>query len=483
MNKHMNGMMSWPTPVDHQFEKVVHGIPLMFRPIVRPKLRKAAEARCLGRNSALVNEADLFTALFDITPKQFKGECVKLVESLGVEVMKYINLKDIRDQYAQSWEQFGKAFHPGNYHITLYMTDRCNETCKHCAVHLNSRPDLPMDKWIDIVDDVETTLRKQGRHGVYIYFGGEPLVRKDLRRIIEHSGERGYFHALATNGLLFKKEYAKFCVQNRMNHVFISLDSTNTIKASMIRGVKRSGELAERAIKTALDAGLFVIVNAVIMKQNLDEMQEIKDMVERWGAVCYMRAVIKSGTAALHWDEIGLTNDEYRQFYDFKYKHAVEAVRKGYVGTLPIFDIWDWTPFMDIPLDDKEQTALEWGVGCQACRTISGIDVNGDFLPCYYPTKLKLGNLVQTPFETIMQSQLFNDIRDRKKTSGKCTGCGHRSMCGGGCGVHSECETGDFFSSVPYCWHEPKADDPSVVRIGGTEIRLDKLTAGTSSGR
>jgi radical SAM protein with 4Fe4S-binding SPASM domain len=464
--------MTWTPFMLEQYEKVLAGIPMLFRPIVRPKLRTAAESRCLKRNGNWVNDADLYTALFDITPKQFRASCVSLIRDLGVDVMKYIDIRDVRDQYARSWEQFGQAFHPGNYHITCYVTDRCNETCKHCAVHLNSRDDLPIENWMSMIDDMETTLRNQGRNGTYIYFGGEPMVRRDLKDLIRHCGERGYFHALATNGLLFKPDYAKFCVANNMSHIFISLDSTDPVKASRIRGIKRSGELAERAIKTALDHGLFVIVNAVIMKQNIDEMQEIKDLIESWGAVCYMRAVIKTGTAALYWHEVGLTDEEYRRFYEFKYRHAVEAVRKGYVGTLPIFDIWDWTPFMEVPMDEKEQTALEWGVGCQACRTISGVDVNGDFFPCYYPTKLKLGNLMTEPFESIMRKQVFQDIRDRKKTSGKCTSCGNLSMCGGGCGVHSECATGDFFASVPYCWHEPGKTDPSIVRIGSSEFHL-----------
>ncbi|MCK4816543.1 SPASM domain-containing protein, partial [bacterium] len=110
-------------------------------------------------------------------------------------------------------------------------------------------------------------------------------------------------------------------------------------------------------------------------------------------------------------------------------------------------------PFMEQPLNDKELTALEWGVGCQACRTISGIDINGDVFPCDYPSKLTIGNVLTESFEDIMNSQLFKDIRDRKRT-GKCASCHHLKLCGGGCRVHAECETGDFFASFSYCWHE-----------------------------
>ena len=445
--------MEWKPEVEELFSKIASQIPLVFRPMVKPQLRKAAEKQCIGRNESWVSRDDLITALFEITPRQFRGECITMVQNLGIDAMRYVSLKDIREMYKKSWEQFAEAFHPGNYHITLYVTDRCNEQCKHCAVELFKRPDLPIEDWIHIVDNIEFTLRDQGRRA-YIYFGGEPTVRQDLPKLIEHCGKIGAFHALATNGLLFKEDYAKFCADNGMSHVFISLDSGNPEKAAQIRGVRRAGELAKRAIDTAQRHGLFVIVNFVVMKQNIDEMEEMKALVESWGAAPYMRAVIKTGTALQFWDEVGLSEAEYRRFYDFKYKHAVEAVRKGYAGTLPIFDIWDWTPFMEEPLNDQERTAIEWGVGCQACRTISGVDVNGDFFPCYYPTKLKLGNLLTERFQDIMDSHLFREIRDRKKHSGKCTTCHHSDLCGGGCGVHAECETGDFFASVPYCWHE-----------------------------
>jgi len=446
--------MEWMTDVESLYTKIVNQVPMVFRPIVKPKLREAAEAQCRGRNESWVNEGDLIAALFEITPKQFKNDCITMVQQLGVDVVRYVDLNEIRNQYKKSWDEFGKAFHPGNYHITLYVTDRCNEQCKHCAIELFKRADLPIKDWIHIVDNLESGLRKQGRRGVYIYFGGEPTVRRDLRELIEHSGKNGYFHALATNGLLFNDEYARFCADNGMSHVFISLDSANPEKAARIRGVKRAGDLAKRAIDNAQKHGMFVIVNFVVMKQNIDEMEEMKALIESWGAAPYMRAVIKTGTAAQFWNEIGLSPAEYRRFYDFKYRHAIEAVRKGLGATLPIFDIWDWTPFMEEPQSDAERTAIEWGVGCQSCRTISGVDVNGDFFPCYYPTQLKLGNLLKQSFEDIMGTQLFRDIRDRKKNSGKCTSCHHRTLCGGGCGVHSECETGDFFASVPYCWHE-----------------------------
>ena len=105
--------------------------------------------------------------------------------------------------------------------------------------------------------------------------------------------------------------------------------------------------------------------------------------------------------------------------YDFKYKHAIETIKKGKAGTLPAYEIYDMMPFMEQPEDDKELAAIEWGVGCLACRTMMGIGIDGIIYPAGYPTKLTLGNALKDNFEDILNSQLYKDIRDRKKIKGK----------------------------------------------------------------
>ncbi|HOV26936.1 MAG TPA: radical SAM protein [Pseudobacteroides sp.] len=446
--------MEWVLEVRHLFEKFSDKIPDAFRPVVKPMLFETAQKKCIERNANYVNEADLITALFDITPEPFKAEAVNTLRELGVSVEKYIELKEIRDQHKIDWSGIGKAFHPGNYNFNLYITDRCNQNCLHCAADSRvHRPELSTEQWISIIENLESNLKRQGRRGVYIWFGGEPTIRSDIRELIKYCGDKDYYQAIATNGILFDEEFAKFCADNKMSHVFVSLDSVNPEKADRIRGVKGALEIAKRAIHNALSNGLFVVATTTVMKHNIDELEEIKSYVEELGATPYIRAVIKQRNAAQNWDEIGLTVEDYKKFYDFRYKYTMEDIRNGKMGITPMCMTFDMVPFMEHPSNDKELTSIEWGVGCQACRSISGIDINGDFFPCDYPSSLILGNILRDGLDDIMNSQLFKDIRDRKRV-GKCATCHHIDLCGGGCRVHAECETGDFFESFSYCWHE-----------------------------
>jgi Fe-coproporphyrin III synthase len=446
--------MEWEKGIFELYSQIINQVPEEFRAIVKVLLHDTAEKKCLNRNAAYVNEADLITALLEITPEPFQAESIKNLTAMGIDVQRYLQLREIRNRHKLNWEKVDKPWHPGNYWFTMYLTDRCNQRCLHCAADSkHHRPELTTRQWFQITDNLETSLRSQDRRGVYIWFGGEAACREDIHNIIKYCGDKGYFHSISTNGIRFDEKLARYCAQNGMSHVFISLDSTDPKKAERIRGVPGAYDYSEAAIKRAVDNGLLAVVTATVMKLNIDELEDIKALIESWGAVPYFRAVIKQKNAAENWQQIGLSHEDYKRFYDFKYKLVIDKIREGKAGTLPIFGIYDMVPFMEQPLNDAELTALEWGVGCQACRTISGIDINGDVFPCDYPSDLTLGNVLQQPFSDIMASQLFKDIRDRKR-NGKCASCHHLALCGGGCRVHAENETGDFFASFSYCWHE-----------------------------
>ena len=450
--------MEWSQGIKDLYDKITGLTPEAFRPSVAPMLHEAAEKTARLRNSGFVSKDDLLSALFEITPESFQPTVIEDLQTIGIDADRYIKLSDIRKQYAKSWDEIGAAWEPGVYHFTMYLTDRCQQKCQHCATqdvkNFKHREELTTEQWIQIVENVEQTLRKRGRRGCYIWFGGEPTLRSDLKDLIKYCGEKEYHQAISTNGLLFDEDLAKLCADVKMSHVFISYDSNIPERAAKIRGHPKAYEAATNAIKLAKKYGHFVVCTATVQRENFDELEKIKETLEGMGTIPYFRAVIKRRSAESNWNDIGLDYDDYKKFYEFKYKNVVEAIRSGKGSSLNKFYTYDMVPFMECPVNDAEKTALEWGVGCQACRSVSGIDVRGEFFPCDYTSKLTLGNVLTQPFDEIMESEMFKKIRDRKITEGKCATCHHLELCGGGCRVHAECETGNFLASSPYCWHE-----------------------------
>ncbi len=447
--------MEWEKKTEELFARIVEKMPEGFRPSVKPLIIEAAEKRCVERNESYINESDVITGIFDIIPEAFKSIMVEDLKSLSIDVERYIELKEIRDRLKLSWEKLEKAFHPGNIHFAMYITDRCNMKCIHCAADDQiPRQELSKEQWCQIMDNIESGLRSQGRHACFIWFGGEPTLREDIGDLMSHCKEKGYYHAIITNGVEFDDKFAKMCKENDLSHVFVSFDSANPKKNDQLRGYPNSLEYTKKAIDSCLKYGLFVCASITIMKQNIDELEELNNLSLKWGAQPFFRPVVKQNRAAEYWDEIGLNKEEYKRLYDYKYKHAIQKIRQGEAGILPAYEIYEMMPFMNCLRNDKEITALEWGVGCLACRTMMGVGVDGTLFPTGYPTKLTLGHGLKDKFEDILNSQLYKDIRDRKKIKGKCASCHHLKYCGGGCRVTAEFITGDFFGSFPFCWHE-----------------------------
>ena len=176
--------MDWEPNVNELYDKVIERVPPEFKAVVSPLLKTTAEKQCLMRNGNYVNEADLVTALFEITPEPFQEQSKADLKEFGVDVDRYLELKEIRDRYKKTWEKVDKPWHPGNYWFTMYLTDRCNQKCLHCAAdEKTARPELSTEQWIEIIENLETSLRNRGRRGVYIWFGGEAFSITDSSRV------------------------------------------------------------------------------------------------------------------------------------------------------------------------------------------------------------------------------------------------------------------------------------------------------------
>ena len=112
-------------------------------------------------------------------------------------------------------------------HLTLHLTKNCNMRCSYC--YAQSFAGCEMD-----ADTVRKTVAfasgiSDGNTGL-VFFGGEPLLRKDLICAAVEECEKveqassGTFHfKVSTNGLLLDQEFLTFAQKNRV-HVAMSID-------------------------------------------------------------------------------------------------------------------------------------------------------------------------------------------------------------------------------------------------------------------
>ena len=156
--------------------------------------------------------------------------------------------------------------------LRISVTDRCNFRCTYCMPRETFGADFPFLARDELLSYEEIT--RIARQFVALgvgklrVTGGEPLLRRDLARLIAQLRELGpaLDIALTTNGVLLSK-FALELKQAGMSRVTVSLDSLDqAVFARMTDGNYRVEQVLE-GIAAAERAGLAPVkINAVVRK-------------------------------------------------------------------------------------------------------------------------------------------------------------------------------------------------------------------------
>jgi MoaA/NifB/PqqE/SkfB family radical SAM enzyme len=158
---------------------------------------------------------------------------------------------------------FGKK---SPFYIQLELTRKCNFKCKYCNIYSNkeAKETLSLEAIKNIIDKVENDC-------CFINLeGGEPLLRKDLREIIEYIQKKdGIFLSLTTNGSLIKNRINDL---KKMDAIGISLDGPEFVQDKH-RG-KGSFDKVIEAMKIIKDEKILLGVSTVLTKYNINHIKE-----------------------------------------------------------------------------------------------------------------------------------------------------------------------------------------------------------------
>ena len=229
---------------------------------------------------------------------------------------------------------------------------------------------------------------------MYIYSGGEPLVRKDDIIALCNKHSDCQFMAF-TNGTLIDEDFAKEMLRVKNFVPAISVEGFE--EATDLRRGKGTFAQVERAMKILRENKLPFGVSCCYTSKNVEVIgsEEYFDQMVNWGAkFCWLFTYMPVGKDAV--PELMVT-DEQREFM----YHQVRGFRK----TKPIFtmDFWNDGEFVE---------------GCIAGgRRYIHINANGDIEPCafihYSDSNIKEKTLLeayQSPlFMAYHNNQPFNE--------------------------------------------------------------------------
>jgi cyclic pyranopterin phosphate synthase len=152
-------------------------------------------------------------------------------------------------------------------YLRVSVTDRCNFRCVYCMPE-EGAPIAPKAEILTF-EEIERLLRIAAGLGMrkVRLTGGEPLVRKDIGKLVAAIGAIPGIEDLSmtTNGMLLSR-YARSFADSGLNRVNISLD---TLRPERFQEIARRGNLQDvlDGIDAACEAGLTPLkLNCVAMR-------------------------------------------------------------------------------------------------------------------------------------------------------------------------------------------------------------------------
>ncbi len=259
------------------------------------------------------------------------------------------------------------------FQVQFSVTNNCNLRCTYCYAGYPQRKhkELDLKQVLQIIDELKSLKTRRIN-----LVGGEPLLRKDIGKIIDYIKKNGIECAMTTNGYLVPD---KLNDVRKLDLLCISLDGDK--EANDANRGNGSYDKAMAAIKAAAENSIPLQVATVLTKHSLNSIEHVLEMGKKYGFTVGFSTLINQTVDGRKDVPSDIpSDDEYRKTI----KNIIILKGKGY----PVL-------FSNRSLE----YALDWKYGygkdkimglkpdfrhieCNAGRFFCIIDVNGDVYPC-----------------------------------------------------------------------------------------------------
>jgi uncharacterized protein len=274
-----------------------------------------------------------------------------------------------------------------------------------------------------------------------IFFGGEPLLCKDLiKEIIDYSKKIDcvFNFKMTTNGLLLDDETISFCKEN---HIIVSL-SIDGIKSAHDKHRKDfDGQPTyDKVVKVAGKLLLAMPYSTAMMTVNPDTVEYYCDSVKYLFELGFHYLICTLNYQA-DWNE-----------KDMKVlKSEYEKLAKLYINWTEEEEKFYFSPF-DAKISSHIMGEEYCKERCQLGKKQISVSPGGGLYPCIQfvnRSEYLIGN-VETGIEKSLQSQLYEKNSKEAET---CTDCAIRKRCNHNCGCINIAATGNINKVSPVVCH------------------------------
>lgn len=287
--------------------------------------------------------------------------------------------------------------------LSHLLTSRCNADCRTCL--WRAPHDAPTDE-LDL-DEIRALYRDAGAAGfnALVVWGGEPLLRPDLAYVLAAGRAARMRTTLITNGWWLEER-----ADELMPHVERLMVSVDALGAAHDEARRRPGLFArmERGLRAvrAAHPGVFVIVNVVLSRLNVDHIEELAEFGRAHGDLVSFQAMNETEYGhverAIDVEALRLTPEEERriaaQLADLRSRGHRLSDSDAYLARLG---------------------AAPGSYRCHFKKVCLRVEPNGDVLDCT-ARALPIANVRTTPVADIAGSPAYRDFTKRAEACSRC---------------------------------------------------------------
>lgn len=334
----------------------------------------------------------------------------------------------------------------------MEMTYACNHECLFCSCPWEApetkfikNKELDASQWMEIVS------RLSGM-GVcsFAFTGGEPLLKKDIYKIIEHASKctcelietvdgslvskiKNPDLYLISNGRLVNDEVIDFCKQYNV-HLSMSLPGLTTYHEHTQQG---NPQHILDHFKKAKANGVSTTVNITVTKKNIHELYEtISSALIAGAETLLMNRFLPGGRGLKYNDDLFLTQEQTNEMLDIAEEVLSTAKRYGSVGT-------------ELPkciLKRNDYIHLKVGTRCSAGIDFFVIDPSGGVRACNHSPVI-VGHISQ--IDAVKQNAYWKKFVLKNYHPEMCKSCDLLYDCDGGCREAAHIFCGEINSPDP----------------------------------
>lgn len=286
--------------------------------------------------------------------------------------------------------------------IIISITNQCNLRCAMCQIpEAGNSGEMTTQEIKELIIDAT----KFSPNSI-VFSGGEPLLRKDIFRLISFANQRRINTCLTSNGTLIDNEVAKQLAYSGIGIVNISIEGPEGIHDSL-RG-RGTFKKALKALENLSHYKIETTIATIVCRQNCAFLASVFELAHRLGVTTVKFQpfseifLIKKDEKKKFFASVNALkeirqNIEEAIILSKKYKIATNPV--NYLYSIPAYLCGLW----QIPSDN----------GCSALSSSCSISADGNVYLCWILSDRILGNIKKVKLSKIWNSEKHNWERQK----------------------------------------------------------------------